>query len=150
RSIRLHGKGNDKYDVVRTGLNGRLDTIQAAILLEKLKIFPDEIRARNEAARLYSSALAEHVKVPTLVPGAMSVWAQYTVTVPEDHRDRVLNALKAEGIPTQIYYPRSLPKQPAFRNYPICEGGVPVSERLPNTVFSLPMHAYLSEQTQRR
>jgi len=147
RSIRLHGKGDDKYDIVRTGVNGRLDTIQAAILIEKLKIFADEIRARNEAAERYSRALAGYVKVPTLAPGATSVWAQYTVTVPDGRRDELMRGLKAQGIPTQIYYPRTLPNQPAYRHYPVANG-VAVADALPGTVLSLPMHAYVSEPAQ--
>src|SRR5262245_5651863 len=150
RSIRLHGRGNDKYDIVRIGVNGRLDTIQAAILLEKLKIFPDEVRTRNEVAKRYSVALAEYVKIPTLAPGVTSVWAQYTLSIPDGYRDHVMRGLKREGIPTQVYYPQSLPSQPAFRSFPICNGGVPNSARLPGTVLSIPMHAYLSEETQNR
>ena len=150
RSIRLHGQGGDKYDIVRTGVNGRLDTMQAAILIEKLKIFPDEIRSRNEVAERYSIALAGHAKVPALARGTTSVWAQYTLTIPDGRRDGVMKALKAEGIPTQVYYPRPLPSQPAYQRYPICSGGVPISELLPGSVLSLPMHAYLSEHAQQR
>jgi dTDP-4-amino-4,6-dideoxygalactose transaminase len=150
RSIRLHGKGAEKYDIVRIGVNGRLDTIQAAVLIEKLRIFADEIRVRNEVAERYSAALSPHVKTPVLAPGASSVWAQYTLSVPGGRRDGVMKALAAEGIPTQVYYPRSVPAQPAYRRYPIAGNGVPISERLPGEVLSLPMHAYLSEPDQQR
>jgi len=150
RSIRLHGKGNDKYDIVRIGVNGRLDTLQAAILIEKLKIFPDEIRARDAAAERYSNsnALSRHVKVPSLAPGAASVWAQYTVTVPGGRRDGVAKSMKLAGVPTQVYYPRPVPAQEAYRHYPVAKGGVPVSDRLPSEVMSLPMHAYLTGAVQ--
>jgi len=150
RSIRLHGKGDDKYDIVRIGVNGRLDTMQAAILIEKLKIFRDEIRARNEAADRYASSnsLARAVKVPELISGATSVWAQYTVTVPGGQRDAAAKAMKLSGVPTQIYYPRPVPAQEAYRAYPIAKGGVPNSERLPAQVMSLPMHAYLTAEVQ--
>ena len=150
RSIRSHGKGAGKYDIVRIGINGRLDTLQAAILIEKLKIFPNEIHARNEIATRYSSALSDYVTVPMLAEGTTSVWAQYTVRIADGLRDDVAGALRSQGIPTQIYYPRSLPSQPAFRHYPVASPGVPVSERLPRTVMSLPMHAYLSEIAQSR
>ena len=150
RSIRLHGKGDDKYDIVRIGVNGRLDTMQAAILIEKLKIFPDEIRARDEAASRYSNSntLARHVAVPAMLPGATSVWAQYTVTVPGGKRDAAAKAMKAAGVPTMVYYPRPVPAQEAYRNYPVAKGGVSVSDRLPGEVMSLPMHAYLTEPVQ--
>ena len=150
RSIRLHGKGDDKYDIVRIGVNGRLDTMQAAILIEKLKIFPDEIRARDEAASRYSNSntLARHVAVPAMMPGATSVWAQYTVTVPGGKRDAAAKAMKTAGVPTMVYYPRPVPAQEAYRNYPVAKGGVSVSDRLPGEVMSLPMHAYLTEPVQ--
>ena len=150
RSIRLHGKGDDKYDIVRIGVNGRLDTLQAAILIEKLKIFTDEIAARDRVAKRYSIALAGHVKVPVLPPGASSVWAQYTVTIPDGRRDAVATSMKAAGIPTMVYYPRPVPGQEAYRHYPVAEGGVPNSARLPGEVLSLPMHAYLSAAAQNR
>ena len=150
RSIRLHGKGDDKYDIVRIGLNGRLDTMQAAILIEKLKIFADEIEARDQVARRYSQALARHAKVPRVPSGASSVWAQYTLTIPAGRRDGVAKTLKEAGVPTMVYYPRPVPAQEAYRHYPVAEGGVPVSERLPGEVLSLPMHAYLGEAAQHR
>jgi dTDP-4-amino-4,6-dideoxygalactose transaminase len=151
RSIRVHGQGSDKYDNVRLGLTGRLDTMQAAILLEKLKIFDDEIAARNEVAERYARGLGNVVTVPHLAPGCSSVWAQYTIRLPEGvNRDGFAGALKAQGIPTAIYYVKSMHQQTAYRDYPVAEGGLPVSERLSEDVISLPMHAYLDEPTQER
>jgi dTDP-4-amino-4,6-dideoxygalactose transaminase len=150
RSVRVHGEGRDKYDSVRIGLNGRFDTIQAAILLEKLKIFPDEIVARDRVARRYAAALADLVTVPRLAEGATSVWAQYTIRLAADRRDAFAAALKAQGVPTAIYYGKPLHAQEAYRSYPVADGGMPVSERLSGEVISLPMHGYLDEATQDR
>ncbi len=150
RSLRMHGQGSDRYDNVRIGLASRLDTIQAAILTEKLKIFPDEIEARNRVARRYSEALGDIVIIPKAPPGSTSVWAQYTVRVAGGGRDKLAAALKAEGIPTAIYYPIPLHRQQAYKHFPVGEGGVAVSERLASEVISLPMHAYLDEPTQSR
>lgn len=151
RSVRVHGGGSDKYDNVRLGLTARLDTIQAAILLEKLKIFEDEIAARNKVAERYSRGLADVVKVPELAEGCTSVWAQYTIRLPKGvDRDQFQGALKAQGIPTVIYYPKSMHQQTAYRVFPVADGGLPVSERLSNDVISLPMHAYLDAATQDR
>ncbi len=146
RSLRVHGKGTDKYDNVRIGLNSRLDTLQAAILLEKLGIFPDEIEARQLVAGRYGKALGNVVTVPRVDAGALSVWAQYTVQL--DGRDAVQAALKARGVPTQIHYPKPLHRQPPYADYPVAPGGVPVTERLAGCVLSLPMHPYLDEATQ--
>jgi dTDP-4-amino-4,6-dideoxygalactose transaminase len=151
RSIRVHGQGADKYDNVRLGLTGRLDTVQAAILLEKLKIFEDEIAARDEIAQRYARGLGNVVTVPHLAPGCTSVWAQYTIRLPRGvDRDGFATALKAQGIPTAIYYPKSMHQQTAYREFPVGEGGLPVSERLSGDVISLPMHAYLEEAVQQR
>ncbi|HET7191556.1 MAG TPA: DegT/DnrJ/EryC1/StrS family aminotransferase [Pseudolabrys sp.] len=150
RSLRVHGQGSDKYDNVRIGLASRLDTIQAAILIEKLKIFPDEIDARNRIARRYSEALADIAIVPMVPAGSVSVWAQYTIRVSGERRNAIAAALKAEGIPTAIYYPIPLHRQQAYKNYPVGMGGVAVSERLASEVISLPMHAYLDAATQDR
>jgi dTDP-4-amino-4,6-dideoxygalactose transaminase len=150
RSLRVHGHGSDKYDNVRIGMTSRLDTIQAAILIEKLKIFPDEIEARNRIARRYAEALDGIVIVPKVPPGSTSVWAQYTIRVTGGRRDKLAAALKAEGIPTAIYYPIPLHRQQAYKHYPVGEGGVAVSDRLAAEVVSLPMHAYLDEPTQGR
>jgi UDP-2-acetamido-2-deoxy-ribo-hexuluronate aminotransferase len=151
RSIRVHGQGADKYDNVRLGLTGRLDTMQAAILIEKLKIFEDEIAARNRIADRYARGFGNLVAVPRLASGCSSVWAQYTIRLPKGtDRDGFAAALKAQGIPTAIYYPKSMHQQTAYRNFPVAEGGLPVSERLSGDVISLPMHAYLDEPTQDR
>jgi dTDP-4-amino-4,6-dideoxygalactose transaminase len=150
RSIRVHGEGRDKYDCVRIGLNGRLDTIQAAVLIEKLKIFPDEIVARERVARRYAAALGDLVTVPRLAAGSTSVWAQYTLRLASGRREAFAAALKAQGIPTAIYYPTPLHRQEPYRGFPLAEGGAPVSERLADEVISLPMHAYLDEPTQER
>ena len=129
RSIRVHGQGSDKYDNVRLGLTGRLDTMQAAILIEKLKIFEDEIAARNKVAERYAQGLGNVVTVPHVASGCTSVWAQYTIRLPEGtDRDGFAAALKAQGIPTAIYYPKSMHQQTAYRDFPVAEGGLPVSE----------------------
>ena len=151
RSIRVHGQGSDKYDNVRLGLTARLDTVQAAILIEKLKIFEDEIAARNEVAERYARGLGNIVTVPRLAAGCTSVWAQYTIRLPEGtDRDGFAAALKAQGIPTAIYYPKSMHQQTAYRDFPVADGGLLVSERLSEDVISLPMHAYLDAATQER
>jgi dTDP-4-amino-4,6-dideoxygalactose transaminase len=151
RSIRVHGQGADKYDNVRLGLTGRLDTMQAAILIEKLRIFEDEIAARNKVADRYARGLGNLVTVPRLASGCTSVWAQYTLRLPKGaDRDGFAAALKAQGIPTAIYYAKSMHQQTAYRNFPVADGGLPVSERLSEDVISLPMHAYLDEATQDR
>jgi dTDP-4-amino-4,6-dideoxygalactose transaminase len=150
RSLRVHGEGRHKYESVRIGTNGRLDTIQAAVLIEKLKIFSEEISAREAIARRYSVHLADAVQVPALSDGMTSVWAQYTIRLPASRRDAFAAALKAQGIPTAIYYPIPLNRQEAYRHFPVVEGGVPVSERLAQDVISLPMHAYLDEPAQDR
>jgi dTDP-4-amino-4,6-dideoxygalactose transaminase len=151
RSIRVHGQGSDKYDNVRLGLTGRLDTMQAAILIEKLKIFDDEIAARNKVAERYARGLGNVVTVPHLAKDCSSVWAQYTIRLPAGIDREVFAAdLKAQGIPTAIYYVKSMHQQTAYRHYPVAEGGLPVSEKLSDDVISLPMHAYLDEPTQDR
>ncbi len=151
RSIRVHGQGSDKYDNVRLGLTGRLDTMQAAILIEKLKIFEDEIAARNKVAERYARGLGNVVTVPRLASGCSSVWAQYTIRLPKGtDRDGFAAALKAQGVPTAIYYVKSMHQQTAYRHFPVAEGGLPASESLSSDVISLPMHAYLDEPTQER
>jgi dTDP-4-amino-4,6-dideoxygalactose transaminase len=151
RSIRVHGQGSDKYDNVRLGITGRLDTMQAAVLIEKLKIFEDEIAARNRIAERYACGLGNVVGVPRLAPGCTSVWAQYTIRLPKGaDRDAFAADLKAQGIPTAIYYTRSIHQQTAYSHYPVADGGLPASERLSEDVISLPMHAYLDEPTQDR
>ena len=150
RSLRVHGEGRHKYDCARIGFNGRLDTIQAAVLIEKLKIFPEEILARERIARRYSARLADVATVPKVAPGSTSVWAQYTIRLAAGKRDGLAAALKTEGIPTAIHYPVPLHRQEAYQRFPVGEGGAPVSEGLAEEVISLPMHAYLDEATQDR
>ncbi len=150
KSIRLHGEGADRSEAARIGITGRLDTIQAAVLIEKLKIFPDEIEARNRIAARYSAGLAEVAVVPRPGNEYTSVWAQYTIRIKGEKRDALAAALKGQGIPTAIYYTRPLHRQPAYRHFPLAEGGVPVSEHLAEEVLSLPMHAYLEPPVQDR
>src|SRR5215510_1843275 len=142
-SLRVHGQGVDKYDNVRIGLNGRLDTLQAAILLEKLRIFPEEIEWRNRVAGRYSTALAGVARVPRLSERVTSVWAQYTIAVPAAGR-------KERGIPTAIHYAVPVHRQTAYRAFPVAGNGLPVSERIADEVISLPMHPYLQEHEQDR
>jgi len=149
RSLRVHGQGGDKYDNVRVGLNSRLDTLQAAILLEKLEIFPDEIEARNRVAERYASGLGDVVAVPAMAEGVTSVWAQYTVRVGGNRRDMLAARLKDAGVPTAIYYPQPLHRQTAYRAFPSA-GNLPVSDRLSAEVLSLPMHPYLEPAVQDR
>jgi dTDP-4-amino-4,6-dideoxygalactose transaminase len=150
RSLRVHGQGTDRYDNVRIGITGRLDTMQAAILIEKLKIFADEIAARDVVARRYNEGLADVATVPQVTAGNTSVWAQYTIRLQPGRRDKLAADLKAQGIPTAIYYPRPLHKLAAYAGFPTAEGGVPVSEKLAEEVIALPMHAYLHAPTQDR
>ena len=147
RSLRVHGQGRDKYDNVRIGVNARLDTLQAAILLEKLAIFADELAAREAVAARYE-ALREVVQVPRVIAQATSAWAQYTVVVEGVGRDALGAALKDEGIPTAVYYPRPLNLQSAYRHYPVAGGGLPVAEQLSRQVLSLPIHPYLEPEIQ--
>jgi dTDP-4-amino-4,6-dideoxygalactose transaminase len=150
RSLRAHGKGAEKYDNVHIGYNSRLDTLQAAILIEKLVIFPDEVLARQRIAARYDEALRDIVTTPFVLPGTTSTYAQYTVVLPDaTSRADVRAALASQGVPTQVYYPKPLHQQTAYRNFPApCP--LAVSERLSRCVLSLPMHAYLSEADQDR
>jgi dTDP-4-amino-4,6-dideoxygalactose transaminase len=150
RSLRVHGEGTDKYDASRIGITGRLDSIQAAVLIEKLKIFPEEIAARERAAARYSERLADVATVPHVGNESTSVWAQYTIRLTPGRRDGLAAALKARGIPTAIYYRKPLHRQEAYRRFPVADGGAPVSERLAEEVISLPMHAYLEPPIQDR
>src|SRR5215470_10887846 len=145
RSIRVHGEGRDKYDCVRIGLNGRFDTIQAAVLIEKLRIFPDEIAARDRIARRYNELFGDVATVPQVPSGFGSVWAQYTIRVPAGERDPLAATLRQQGIPTAQYYTKPTHKQTAYLDYPVADGGLAVTERLAAEVISLPMHAYLDE-----
>ncbi|MEM8947710.1 MAG: DegT/DnrJ/EryC1/StrS family aminotransferase [Pseudomonadota bacterium] len=148
RSIRAHGKGNDRYDNVRIGLNSRLDTLQAAILLEKLSIFEDELEKRDRVAERYAAALDGFVELPRLKLGCRSSWAQYTLRCQD--RDRLKAALADAGIPSVIYYPIPLNRQTGYDHFPKAPAGVPVADRLSAEVLSLPMHPYLEPDVQDR
>lgn len=145
RSIREHGRGGGKYDIVRIGLNSRLDTLQAAILLAKLEALDDELAARARVAARYDAALAGVVDLPARLPGRRSTWAQYAICL--DRRDAVAARLQAQGIPTAVHYPLSMHQQPAYAAYGEGPGSLPVSERLSRRVLCLPMHADLAAAT---
>ncbi|MBM3517566.1 MAG: DegT/DnrJ/EryC1/StrS aminotransferase family protein [Alphaproteobacteria bacterium] len=147
-SLRQHGRGSAKYDTRRVGMNSRLDTVQGAILIEKLKAFPGEIACRQRVAERYHAALSDVAQVPRLAPGATSVWAQYTLQL--DDRDDVAERLKAAGVPTAVYYPTPLNETTAFATCPTVPGGTPVARDLARRVLSLPMHPDLDEGTQDR
>jgi UDP-2-acetamido-2-deoxy-ribo-hexuluronate aminotransferase len=147
RSVRVHGSGTDKYDNERIGINGRLDTFQAAVLLEKLAIFDDELDARQRVADSYSRMLQGRVAVPRIPEGYRSAWAQYSVlAASSEEREELILALQKESIPSMIYYkiPLHLQKAYAFLNYKT--GDFPVSEDLSSRIFSLPMHPYLKDE----
>jgi len=148
RSIRVHGQGTDKYDNVRIGINGRLDTVQAAVLLAKLEVFDDELVARQAVAERYRSALSELVQVPTVPSGSVSAWAQYTVRHPR--RDELVARLADQGIPTAVYYSRPLHRQPGYQGFPTSSATLERADRLAATVVSLPMHPYLAPEVQDR
>jgi dTDP-4-amino-4,6-dideoxygalactose transaminase len=150
RSLLNHGYGSERYDNVRIGMNGRLDSIQAAILIEKLAIFGEEIEARDRIAARYNALLGDVVVTPHVLEGTRSTWAQYTVRAPGRDRAAIVEGLKERGIPTAIYYPKPMHMQTAYRHYPVAGNGLPVSERLAHEVFSLPMHPYLAEDVQDR
>ena len=151
RSIRVHGQGSDKYENVRLGITGRLDTIQAAVLLAKLKIFEKELNDRERVARAYNAAIEREglaLQTPTLPQGQSSAWAQYSVLAADSAaRERLMESLKQAGIPTSIYYPKPLHLQKAFAYLGYAAGDFAVSEEMSSRVFSLPMHPYLDEAT---
>ncbi|MFA5906398.1 MAG: DegT/DnrJ/EryC1/StrS family aminotransferase [Desulfobacula sp.] len=142
-SIRVHGKGSDKYDNVRIGLNGRLDTLQAAILLEKFEIFENEIRERNRVASLYSKLLKEHFELQTVPSDCTSVWAQFSVR--HELKQKMMEILNRNNIPTAVYYPKPLHCQTAFSYLGYQPDDFPVSTNLSEHIFSLPMHPYLED-----
>ncbi|HWK14994.1 MAG TPA: DegT/DnrJ/EryC1/StrS aminotransferase family protein [Rhizobiaceae bacterium] len=148
RSFAFHGKGETQYDNIHVGLNSRLDTIQAAILLEKLAILEEEMVERDAVAKRYSDALRGHVKVPHLPEGARSAWAQYAIETPV--RDGLKAHLQTAGIPSVIYYVKPLHLQEAYRHFPRTPSGLAVSEALPKEILCLPMHPYLSKDDQDR
>jgi dTDP-4-amino-4,6-dideoxygalactose transaminase len=150
KSLRVHGQGSDRYDNVRIGMTSRLDTIQAAVLIEKLNIFAEEIETRNRVARRYAEGLGDVAIVPSVPEGLTSVWAQYTIRVAPGARERFAAKLRAEGIPTVIYYPKPLHRLEAYKHFPVVDNGIPVTDQLAEEVISLPMHAYLDVPTQDR
>ena len=146
-SLRIHGKGTDKYDNVRVGMNSRLDTLQAAILLPKLAIFADEIEKRNAVATRYIDGLRGHaLRVPTVMDGVLSTWAQFTIEVPNHAAFGA--ALKEKNIPTARYYPKPVHVQTAYAHFPCAGNGLPNTEDCIDNIISLPMHPYLDEDTQ--
>lgn len=150
-SLRIHGKGSHKYLNERIGLNSRLDTLQAAILLEKLAIYPEEIESRQAVAQRYTNALSNRFATPYVPEGLVSVWAQYTIkTESEAERDALQKRAAAAGVPTVVYYPIPLHRQRAYEQFPSDPAGLSVSDDLAKRVVSLPMHAYLDAATQDR
>ena len=147
RSIRVHGKGDNKYDNVRLGLNGRIDTMQAAILIEKLAIFPEEIKKRQAVAKRYNQELASHIQVPIIDLNFSCVWAQYTLQAPNNARGLIQDYLKNCGVPTAVYYPLPLHQQTYYKSFPAASD-MSTCEDLSQKVFSLPMHPYLETDTQ--
>lgn len=143
RSIRVHGQGSAKYETVRVGVNSRLDTLQAAVLLAKLTRFREETDRRNEIAAVYTDALRAAVAVPPKPEGVTSAWAQYTIRVAD--RDTLQKSLAQNGVPTAIYYPLPMHLQPAYRDHGAGEGSLPVSEQLAREVLSLPMNPYATD-----
>jgi len=145
RSLRTHGEGTTRYEVLRTGMNGRLDSIQAAVLLSKLTVFAEELAARERIARVYDSRLGNAVTTPMRVPDSTSAWAIYAILLRDGaERDAVQAALKADGVPTAIYYPRPLHRQAAYRDHH--DGSaLPVSESLADRILALPIHPDLTE-----
>ena len=152
-SYRVHGKGSDKYDNVRVGMNSRLDTLQAAILIEKLAIYADEIKKRQAVADRYAERLSDVVDTPTTPKGLTSVWAQYTLKVRSgQNRDAIQVALKEAGVPSVVYYPMPLHRQTAYKGFPLDpkHNTLGISEDLAESVLSLPMHPYLEEDDQEK
>lgn len=148
RSLRDHGHGDTRYDYVRIGMNGRLDTLQAAILMEKLAIFPDEVERRQAVAARYSAELPAGIAVPKVVASASSVWAQYTIRIGGGRRDALAATLSDLGVPTVQYYPKPLHQQAPYAGALLPEGGLPNTDRLAREVLSLPIHAYLDDDLQ--
>lgn len=151
RSLRVHGMGGERYDNIRIGLNGRMSSIQAAILLQKFEIFDDEIKVRNEVAKRYEKMLSGKIKTPKVPENYTSTWAQYTVLAEsEEHRNEIMSKMKDAGIPIAVFYPKPCHMQTAYKDY--CHIGSPLenSENAAQRVFSLPMHPYLSEEDQQK
>lgn len=156
-SIRVHGMGADKYENVRIGINGRLDTLQAAILLAKFQIFKEEIHLRQEVAARYAShfnggsPLSPPLVLQRIPEGFLSVWAQYSILASDGRRRTMIqDRLKEQGIPSAIYYPKPLHLQQALAYLGYRAGDFPVSENLAKRIFSIPMHAYLRDEEQKQ
>ncbi len=147
-SIRVHGQGTDKYDNPRIGLNARMDTMQAAVLLEKLEIFSGELNARQKVADRYNDALSNIAMTPYVMDDVTSSWAQYTLCLNTENREEVQSSLKEAGVPTAVYYPIPLNKQTGYKHYPSATAALENSEKLSKVVISLPMHPYLDEEAQ--
>jgi dTDP-4-amino-4,6-dideoxygalactose transaminase len=157
-SLRVHGQAvasdiegrtfdhDPKYLNMRIGMNARMDTIQAAVLLQKLTIFANEIEARNRVAARYAQGLANVVQTPAVIDGGVSVWAQYTIET--DNRDGLIAHLKANDVPTAVYYPVPIHRQGVYSNYPVAPDGLPTTDAKAERVMSLPMHPYLTEADQ--
>lgn len=146
RSLRTHGEGTTRYEVLRTGMNGRLDSLQAAVLLAKLTVFPEELAIRERIAAIYDRRLGNAITIPVRVPDSTSAWAIYAVLLPDAAaRDRVQASLKSSGVPTAIYYPRPLHRQPAYAGHHDFSP-LPVSEDLATRILALPLHPDLSEE----
>ncbi len=146
-SVRVHGESNDKYENVRIGLNARMDSIQAAVLLAKLIIFDNEVSQRSKVAELYSEKLKGKVETPVIPDGYVSAWAQYSVLAENSkHREEIQSRLKDADIPTAIYYPKPLHLQTAYEYLNYAVGDFPISEAVSKRIFSLPMHPYLEEE----
>ncbi len=146
KSLRVHGKGKDKYDNIRIGMNSRLDTIQAAILLEKLKVFPQELKNRNIVAEVYTSRLKDKYLTPHTPDGYKSSWAQYTLQ--DANRDEVMSKLESHNIPSMVYYKNCLHQQPVFIDMKLQGGNFHIAKQLTKQVFSLPIHPYISSSQQ--
>ncbi len=147
KSIRMHGQGADRYEIARIGINGRLDSIQAAILSVKLSILDEELAARDHLASVYDEELKEAVVIPKRLPGRKSAWAQYTIKT--DRRSDIQAALNEAGIPSAVYYPKPMHLQAPYLHYGGGEGSLPVSESICHQVMSLPMHPYLPDDDAR-
>jgi len=151
RSCRVHGMGKTRYDNIRIGMTARLDTIQAAVLDAKMDIFEDELEQRQQVADRYADYLGDLVEVPALAGGATSSWAQYTVKLPAgSNRDAVMAHLKDHGVPSAIYYPVPMHRQPPYQRFPVSGCGLPVTADLCARVLALPMHPYLEDAQQRQ
>ena len=146
-SIRVHGQGDDRYNNIRVGINGRLDAIQAAVLLAKITVFDEELISRNKAAAKYTEVLGKAVVTPFIPDGYTSCWAQYSILANNsEHRTELQAKLKEKSVPTAVYYPKPLHLQDAFVDLNYKVGDFPVAERISHRIFSLPMHPYLNNE----